>query len=41
MTKKERDAEFRDSTDPFFIHETVAFSIGLIFAVFLMTRCGL
>lgn len=32
----------RDSSeDPFMIHETVAFSVCLIFALFLLERCGL
>lgn len=31
----------RDSSDPFFIHETVAFSVALIFAIYLLERCGL
>lgn len=31
----------RDSSDPFFIHETVAFAVCLVFALFLVQRCGL
>lgn len=33
----ERDS----SSDPFAIHETIALSVCLIFALFLMDRCGL
>lgn len=40
MSKDEHDSG-RDSSDPFLVYETVTLCIALVFALYLLERCGL